>query len=445
MERSYVIKPLLNEAYPMISHGKGIYLYDTDGKAYIDASSGAVTASIGHGISEVIEAMNEQANQVSFVYRSQFTSKAVEDLAFELNKLIDADEDYHTFFVNSGSEATETAMKIAIQHFQEKGQHQKNKVISRWTSYHGITLGALSLSGHKKRRERFVPLLHDYPVAPPPSCYRCPFNESFPGCQLKCADELNVVIEKMGAEHIAAFIAEPIIGAAGGAIVPPRGYYERIKEICEKHEILLIADEVMTGLGRTGEALGMDHWKVKPDILALGKGLSAGYTPLAATMCSESVLEPIKNGSNFIMSGHTFSANPQSAATALAVLYYLKKHGLVQKSKTNGAYLKRQLKTLFNQFDFIGDVRGLGMMVGIEFVRNRASKDPFPSPTFLTNKLVKKAQENGLLIYPASTARPQGDGDAVIIAPPLISTKEEVDQIVELLKKTLKEIQAELN
>lgn len=443
-DQSLVIKPLLDENYPVISHGEGIYLYDKDGKAYIDAASGAVTASIGHGNAEIIEAMNEQAKKVSFVYRSQFTSDAVEELARELNEWAGGDEDYYTFFVNSGSEATETAMKIAIQHFQERGLPQKNKIISRWTSYHGITIGALSMSGHKKRRERFHSLLADYPVVAPPACYRCPFGETYPACHLKCAEDLITAIEKNGAEHIAAFIAEPIIGAAGAAIVPPPGYYERIMEVCRENNILFIADEVMTGIARCGTPLGINHWNVLPDIIALGKGLSAGYTPMAAALCTETVLEPIKNGSNFIMSGHTYSANPQSAATALAVLRYVRKHGLIERSKENGTYLKTKLKSLFNHFACIGDVRGAGMMVGIEFVQHRSSKKPFDSQLGFTQKLVKAAQDNGLLIYPAGTARSKGDGDAVIISPPLITTKDEIDEIVHRLKQSIEQVLLEM-
>ncbi|WP_100372865.1 aspartate aminotransferase family protein [Bacillus sp. FJAT-45037] len=444
MKRSYVIKPLLDEFYPTIASGKGIYLYDTEGNVYLDASSGAVTASIGHGVKEVIEAMNQQAQHVSFVYRSQFTSEAAEKLAEKLNNWVGASEPYYSFFVNSGSEATETAIKIAIQHYQEQGRYQKTKILSRWTSYHGITLGALSLSGHKKRRERFASMLQKNTVVPPPACYRCPFGEAYPACHLKCANELEAAIERIGSEQIAAFIVEPIIGAAGAAIVPPRGYYEKIKEICLRHDLLLIADEVMTGIGRTGKPLGMDHWNVKPDILALGKGLSAGYTPLAATLCSETVLDPIRKGSNFIMSGHTFSANPQSAATAIAVLEYVEEHDLVRKAEENGRYLKAEIKKLFNQFTMIGDVRGIGMMVGIEFVRNRSSKEPFSASLALTNRIVKQAQQNGLLIYPAQSAKASGEGDAVMIAPPLNTTKVEIDQIIALFTKTLKEIESDM-
>lgn len=442
MENSYLIKPMLESHYPTAVYGKGIYIYDEDGKAYLDGSSGAVTASIGHAVPEIIEAMNKQAQKISFVYRSQFTTKEAEQLARTLSKIdFIKDGHYSSFFVNSGSEATETAMKIAIQHWQEQGRPTKNKVISRWTSYHGITMGALSLSGHSERRHRFVSLLDDLPTIPAPYCYRCPFNQTYPSCQLKCASELEAAIHRIGAEHIAAFIAEPIIGAAGAVIVPPDGYYEQIKEICDENEILFIADEVMTGIGRSGKGLAMEHWGVIPDIIALGKGMSAGYTPIAATLASEKVLAPILQGSKIVMSGHTYSANPQSAAVSLAVLEYIEKHNLINEAEEKGAYLLAELQKLAEHFSMIGDVRGKGLMVGVEFVSDSLSKIPFPKKFDITNSIVLAAREKGLLIYPASAGIEGGDGDAVIIAPPLTIKKEEIDQLVQLFKETITDIQ----
>lgn len=435
----------MNEFYPTATHGDGIYLYDDSGKKYIDGCSGAVTASIGHLNPEIIAAMNEQANKVSFVYRSQFTSQPAEELANKLNALLNANEDYWSFFVNSGSEAVETAMKIAIQHWQEKGNYRKNKILSRWISYHGITIGALSLSGHIKRRERFVHILEDCPVVAPPYCYRCPFNQSYPDCQLSCASDLEKAIERAGADQIAAFIAEPIVGAAGGAITPPDGYYQKIRDICDRHNILFIADEVMTGLGRTGKMFGLDHWGVRADIIALGKGMSAGYAPIAAALASEKVMEPILNGSNSIMSGHTLSANPQSTATALAVINFIKKNNLIVQVQENGEYLLQKLQALTEDFKIIGDVRGKGFMIGIEFVSDVKTKQPFPSSAQITKKVINIAREKGLLVYPASAGKEGAQGDAIIISPPYIITKQEIDQLVAVLKEALTEIQNQMN
>lgn len=442
MKRSLLIKPEMNEEYPTVAYGRGIYLYDTKGKKYVDGCSGAVTASIGHANQQIIEAISEQVRKVAFVYRSQFTSEQAEDLALTLSR--HANGIYWSFFVNSGSEAVETAMKIAIQHWQEKGNYQKTKILSRWISYHGITIGALSLSGHKKRRERFRNMLIEQPTVAAPYCYRCPFSKTYPSCQLQCADDLESAIIREGAEHVAAFIVEPIIGAAGGAIVPPAGYYERIKEICNQYNVLLIADEVMTGLGRTGKMLALEHWNIKADIIALGKGMSAGYTPIAAVLANESTMEPVLNGSNSIMSGHTLSANPLSAATALAVIQYIEQRDLVKQVSEHGEYLIKKLQKLANDFEIIGDVRGKGLLLGMEFVKDKKTKEPFRSDILLTKKLVDKARENGLLVYPAQAGKEGVTGDAIIVSPPFIITKHEIDELVMTLEKTIKEIQMEL-
>ncbi|MFJ7990698.1 aspartate aminotransferase family protein [Peribacillus frigoritolerans] len=444
MERNHLIKPTLDQDYPTISHGNGIYLYDTDGKQYIDGSSGAVTASIGHGVLDIVEAMTEQARKVSFAYRSHFTSGAGEALAKKLSELAPGDLNW-SFFVNSGSEATETAMKIAIQHWQEKGFERKNRIISRWTSYHGITMGALSMSGHVPRRKRFVPLLEDFPSISAPYCYRCPHNNETSGCKLKCADELETAIQRVGSENIAAFIAEPIIGASAGAVTPPDGYYQRIKEICETYDILFIADEVMTGIGRTGKMFAMEHWGVTPDIIALGKGMSAGYTPIAATMITDRVMEPILKGSKSIMAGHTYSANPLSAAISLEVLSYIERNDLVRAAEEKGQYLFKKLQGLAEKFDIIGDVRGKGLLLGLEFVSDRVSKTPFDLQIGLTPRLVNKAFAKGLIIYPAAGAIEGIAGDAVIISPPLIITNEEIDRLVMILEASLDELQQELH
>ncbi|NRD80459.1 aspartate aminotransferase family protein [Bacillus sp. BRMEA1] len=436
MSRSFLIKPMLDEDYPLIDYGKGVYLFDIDGKKYLDAASGAVTANIGHGVPEIIEAMSEQAKKVSFVYRSQFTSEPAEKLAEKIACLLSADLNW-SFFVNSGSEATETAMKMAIQYWQEKGINTKTKVLSRWVSYHGITLGALSMSGHPLRRARFVPLLEDFPVIHPPYCYRCPYQLEAPSCGILCAKELEIAINRIGSDKIAAFIAEPVIGAAGGAIAPPEDYFKMIKKICEKYDILFIADEVMTGSGRTGTMLACEHWGVVPDIAVLGKGLGAGYAPIAAAVASEKVMLPIIQGSKSVMSGHTLSANPQTCAVSLAVLEYLEKHNIIAEVETKSDFLRSQLEKLKSQFSFIGDVRGKGLLLGIEFVENGATKEPFSRSEMVTQKIVNLAKERGLLVYPANAGIDGVNGDAIIISPPLTISNQEMWELVGLLRETL--------
>lgn len=443
MTRSYVIKPELGKTYPFISRGKGIYLYDQEGKRYIDGCGGAVTASIGHAVDEVAEAMYAQAKEVSFAYRSHFSSDAVEELGAKLAEWAPGSLNW-SFFVSSGSEATETAQKIAIQYWQEKGRPTKNRIISRWMSYHGITMGALSMSGHVLRRKRFVPLLEDYPAITGPYPYRRPEGMSLEDYALQCANELETAILRVGPEQVAAFIAEPIIGASGGAVVPPDGYFQRIREICDQYEVLFIADEVMTGVGRTGKAFGIDHWGVVPDLMTLGKGMSAGYTPMAATIVSDEIIETISKGSGLIMAGHTYSANPQSAAVSLAVLKYVEKHQLIEKSAQQGAYLLSRMKQLAEEIPLIGDTRGLGLLCGMEFVKNKDTKEPFPLSAGVASKVIAKAFEKGLLVYPAIGGLDGVAGDSIILSPPLTITTEEIDELIHILRDAILDVQQEL-
>lgn len=444
MRQSFLIKPMLDEIYPLIDYGEGIYLYDSEGKKYLDACSGAVTANIGHGVSEIIEEMHEQAKKVSFVYRSQFSSEAAETLANKIAELTPGNLNW-CFFVNSGSEATETAMKMAIQYWQEKGINTKTKVLSRWVSYHGITLGALSMSGHPSRRARFIPLLEDFPVIHPPYCYRCPYNLTFPACDYLCARELQPAISRIGSENIAAFIAEPVIGAAGGGISPPKEYYKIIKSICEENNILFIADEVMTGFGRTGAILAIEQWDVIPDIVALGKGMGAGYTPIAAAVASSEVMSPILKGTKSVMSGHTLSANPLSCAVSLAVINYLEKNEIIKHVKEKGEVLLCKLENLKMLYPFIGDIRGKGLLLGVEIVENTKEKRPYPRKMMATQKIIAIAKEKGLLLYPAGAGIDGINGDAVIISPPLTITKEEIEELVRLLNQTFIDFSSSLN
>ncbi|MFC0188742.1 aspartate aminotransferase family protein [Fictibacillus aquaticus] len=440
---THLIKPLVGESYPVVDYGRGIYLFGKDGKKYIDGSSGAVTANIGHGVKEIYEAMCRQAEKVSFVYRSHFTSEPAEELAEKLAQSAPGDLNA-VFFVNSGSEATETALKVAIQYFQEQGQPEKIQILSRRTSYHGITLGSLSMSGHPLRRQRFEPLLEDFPAVAPPYCYQCPFKLSYPSCKMKCADDLEEAILSIGSENIAAFIAEPVIGASGGAITPPDEYYPRVKAICEKYNILFIADEVMTGMGRTGKMFAMDHWDVVPDIIATGKGMSAGYTPMAAAIVSDRIMKVIENGTKVIMSGHTFSANPFSAAVCLAVMDYMDKNNVVQNAQKQGIYLIEKLKKLQEEFEVIGDVRGKGLLCGIELVRDRTAREPFSLNEKITETFISICFENGLIVYPAVAGVTGFSGDAVIIAPPLTITSEEIDELAGILSSSLKQLTGKL-
>lgn len=440
---SHVIQPSLLKEYPLVSHGKGIYLYDSEGKRYLDGCSGALVVNIGHGNLDIVRAMREQASKVCFTFRGQFANRPAEELAALLADLAPGDLN-RVFFVNSGSEATEMAIKIAIQYWQERGCFTKNRVISRWMSYHGITLGALSVSGHRARRRRFAQLLLDGPVAPPPYCYRCPLGQRYPDCRLLCAGELERAIQLIGPENIAAFIFEPVIGASGGAVVPPDGYNEKIAEICRRYDVLLIADEVMTGFGRTGRMFAVEHWGVVPDIMAIGKGLSGGYAPIAATMVGERIFRTIAAGSGAITSGHTFSANPLACAVALAVVRYLLAHRLVEKAGRSGRYLEKKLRRLARKHPLIGDVRGRGMMWGVELVKNRFTGEPFAGELNVTGTVIDRAMQNGLIIYNADGAFAGPQGAAFMVAPPLTITRKEIDVLIELLDLTLRQVGEQL-
>jgi adenosylmethionine-8-amino-7-oxononanoate aminotransferase len=433
MPHSHLIKPFIGEHYPMIDYGKGVYLYDQSGQEYLDACSGAVTANLGHGMEEIIQSIVDQGSKVAFVYRSQFSNQPAEDLAAFLHEKTG----YHwSFFVNSGSEAVETAIKIALQHWQEKGKPAKRRILSRWLSYHGITFGALSASGHPVRRERFDSVIGDWPAIEPPYCLSCPFGKSYPSCDLACAEQLEVMISRIGAENIAAFISEPIIGAAGGAISPPDDYYSRIKEICERNDVLFISDEVMSGCGRTGTFLALEQWGVKADIVAVGKGLSAGYAPIAAALISDRVMEPIVNGTRIIMSGHTYSGNPLSSAAALAVLKLIDSEKIIEGIESKSIYLRNLLVKLMNEFSFVREVRGKGLLLGIEF-----TPSGIESGGAFTSSVVAAGVESGILLYPAASGIDGRKGSAIIIAPPLNSSKRELEEVYKRLRSTFQMIE----
>src|SRR5690625_1172355 len=440
LSNSYLIKPLLNQPYPVASYGEGIYIYDKKGNPFLDGSSGAVTASIGHGVQEVINAMYEQSKEISFVYRTQFTTNVAEKLADKMREITQGDLNW-SFFVNSGSEATETAFKIAIQYWQEKGKTKKNKIISRRMSYHGITLGALAMSGHIGRRELFEDILEKYPVLSAPYYYRDGIHRTVEECDNYYVEQFENEVLRIGSENIAAFIAEPMVGAAGAVITPTKNYVKRIKALCEKYDILFIADEVMTGVGRTGKMFAMEHFDVIPDMMTTGKGMSGGYTPIASTIISDKVMEPILNGSQLIMSGHTFSANPQSAATALAVLDFIEKENLIENSANNGKYLKNSLEETMKQSNIIGDIRGKGLFIGVEFVKNKATRQPFSREVNLVNKVVNTCFQHGLIVYPANAGSSGVDGDAIIIAPPLTISKGEIDELVNKFTNSVAELE----
>ena len=427
--------------YPTADHGEGIYIYDTAGKQYIDGSGGAAVVGIGHGVKEITRAMLRQAEKISFSHSSQFTSPPSIDLAEKLIKLAPQGLN-RVYFLSGGSEAVETAVKMSRQYQVERGKPEKFKVISRWTSYHGNTLGALALSGHPGRRKIYMPLLQHTPHIQPAYCYRCPFGLRPEKCALKCAADLEKTILYEGPDSVSAFIAEPIVGATAAALVPPDGYFQKIREICNRYDVLFIADEVMTGMGRTGKNFGVDHWKVVPDLIVAAKGLSSGYTPIAAVIAKEEVHREIQEGSGAFVHGHTYNQNPLSCAIAGAAIDYLLQHNLISKSAQQGEYLLRSLQSL-RRHDFVGDIRGKGLFAGIEFVKDRKTKEPF-DPKLKVNSLIgNRAFQKGLITYPGGGGADGIRGDHLLLAPPFIITEKQIDQMVAILDQTFAEVAKE--
>ncbi|MCL6479210.1 MAG: aspartate aminotransferase family protein [Peptococcaceae bacterium] len=433
----------VRKEYRVVERGKGIYLYDGDGKEYIDACSGSAVSNIGHGNTKVIAAMAAQAQKVAFTHLSRWTSEPLQKLADmvaevapgSLNKL---------YLVSGGSEATESALKMARQYYLERdGATGKYKVISRWKTFHGNTIGALSMTGDK-RRKKYTPLLLDFPKIAPPYCYRCAYGREPSACGMECAWELERVIKLVGAESVAAFIAEPVIGAALGAVAPPGEYFKIIRDICDRYDILFIADEVMTGFGRTGSMFAVEQFGVVPDLIAVAKGMSAGYIPLGGVIAKEEIFETFKKGSGAFVHGHTYGGNPLAAAVAVAVLEVIRDENLVENSRVMGRYLLDQLQAKLSGSPIIGDIRGLGLMQGVELVMDKAAKTPFDPQLNVAEKAANILMDHGVVVYPGTGGADGVGGDHFLLAPPLIINREQVDELVRRMAAAFAELEKSL-
>jgi adenosylmethionine-8-amino-7-oxononanoate aminotransferase len=436
---NHVFYRRLSHAYPSVVRGEGIYLYDTDGKRYLDASGGSVVVNIGHGVAEVVQAIAEQAGRVAYVHGTMFTTQALEEYARALAKLVPLSHP-RFFFLSSGSEAVETAIKFTRQAQIDRGEPGRYIVISRWRSYHGTTLGALAVSGRAHFRQPYLPLLRDFPHIPPPYCYRCPWDKSYPGCDINCAQALETAVIRAGPENVAAFIAEPVSGASLGAAVPPPEYWPLVREICDRYGLLLIADEVMTGFGRTGRWFAMQHWDVMPDAMATAKGATGGYFPLSITAVRGELVEAIREGHGNFAHGGTFSHHAVGAAAGLAVLHYLQKNDLVTASAAKGKVMGEKLKAALGDLPCVGDVRGIGLMWGVEFVADRATKAPFPRAVRFARRVADAAFDKGLIVYPCTGCADGVAGDLVMVAPPFIITDAQMDEAVALLQEAVLEV-----
>ena len=435
----------LKTRYPVAVRAEGIWIHDSGGRKYLDGCGGAVVCSIGHGVPEIAEVMTRQAKRLAFAHSSQFITRETMGLADRIAALAPGEmkRTGRVYLVSGGSEAIETALKLARQYQVETGHPGRSKIISRWQSYHGSTLGALSVTGNVARRELYAPMLTPMPHIPPCYCYRCPYGLKYPTCGIACIEDLETTIHQEGPESVAAFIAEPVVGATLGAVPSVDGYWKRAREICTRHKVLLIADEVMTGVGRTGKNFAIDHWGVVPDMIVAGKGLSGGYAPLGAVIARGFIAEAIENGRGYFEHGFTYSANPLSATVGSAVLDYVQKNRLIARAARLGKVLGEKLGAL-RRHRIVGDVRGLGMMWGIELVQDRKGREPFPPSLKLSRRLYDACLEEGLLIYPGSGTREGQDGDHFIVAPPFTITRAEMDDLVARLDRGLTRLEKSL-
>lgn len=440
-----MLRRSFRKPHPAAVRGEGVYVWDADGNRYLDFSGSAAVNFIGHGVREIAEAMVEQARQLEFVHTTQFTTPVAEEFAAEL--LDFAGEHFRggaVYFTCGGSESVETALKLARQYQVEVGQAMRCQVLSRNQSYHGSTLGALSVSGNRKRREIYQPMVREFAHMGMPYCYRCAF-DCTDGCR-NCGQQYAAELERAIGEsrgEAAAFIFEPMSGATLGAVTPPPGYLQAIADICRRQGVLLIADEVMTGMGRTGRNFAIEHWQVAPDILVTAKGLSSGYAPLGAVIASRKVVDAIAEGSGAFLHGFTYNAHPVSVAAGRAVLRRVQSQKLVEAADserpgTAGAALRSALEGL-RGLEAVGDVRGLGMLWGVEFVRDKKSKAPFPADKNFAGLVGQACRRRGLLVYPMQGCVDGIAGDHLLIAPPAVVTEEEIGWAVEQLGAAIEE------
>lgn len=414
-------------SYPEVSHGEGIYLWDVRGRRYLDGASGALVANLGHGRREIAEAMGSQAAKVAFAHTMRFTSAAQEELAARVARLLPYGLRY-TYPVSGGSEATETAIKLVRQYFLEIGQPQRFRILARWASYHGNSLGALSASGHLTRRRPYDPLLSPAFSHFPPPDPGCPGPDADGECA--CMQALRATIEQVGPEAVAAIIMEPVGGSANSGLVPHPGYMQAVARIARSYGILLIADEVMTGFGRTGAILGMSHFDAAPDLITCAKGLSGGYAPLGAVIAGERVYTAIRNGSGRFAHGFTYGGHPVACAAGAKALEILEREGLVDNARQMGDVLRAGLEQLAARHRVVRAVRGLGLMQGLVLEQD-------PKPGARAARLADLAFENGLIVY-AGSGGPEGtSGDHVLIAPPLIIDRQGIAELLDLLDQVL--------
>ncbi len=426
----------LNKNYPVVTHGKGVHLFDQDGKKYFDGSGGALVATLGHGSEELAQGVFEQLKKVAYTNGMQFTSPVMEECAKNLAQKAAPLGLNKVTLLASGSEAVEAAIKFARQLWMDRGRPTKHKLITRTPGYHGNTLYALSASGRPHYKKVYGPLLSPVITISAPYGYRCPVDYEKEGAEYY-ARELEEAIAREGADTISAFIFETVSGSSTGAWAPPKGYYSRVQEICKKNEILMIADEVMCGSGRTGKFFAAEHYGLKPDMVVLGKGLNAGLMPVSALIVKEQDVNTMKNASSGFMHAQTYMLSPSMAATALTVLKYLDQHQVLEKSHEVSKHWLSELQSHVAPLEHVGSVQGIGHMAGVEFVQDKNTKSPFPIAKKFAQKFVQHAQDLGLILWPNYGQADGVNGDLVILGPSLLMTHAEADECVDLLTRAI--------
>jgi len=425
---------------PTAHLGDGIYIVDTDGKYYLDGSGGAAVSCLGHSDPDVIAAIKSQLDSLDFAHTGFLTSGPAEALATKL--IAHAPEGIdRVYLVSGGSEAVEAALKLARQYMIEIGQPKRTRFISRRQSYHGNTLGALGTGGNIWRREPFDPVMVSASHINACFEYRGRADgESANDYGQRVANELEAELLRVGPDNVIGFLAEPVVGATAGAVPAVEGYFKRIRQICDQYGILLILDEVMCGMGRTGTLFACEQDNVRPDIVTIAKGLGAGYQPIGAMLCSEAIYSAIENGSGFFQHGHTYLGHPVACAAAHAVVTKLTDGGMTARAAQIGKYFETALNDTFAQHPHVGDIRGRGMFRALEFVADRETKAPFSPDKKLATRLKAKAMDNGLICYPMSGTIDGQHGDHVLLAPPFICTENQIDELVDKLRKSVEEV-----
>lgn len=421
---------------PFAVRGDGPYVIDSEGKRYLDASGGAAVSCLGHSHPVVIQAIKQQLDRIPYAHSAFFTNDAMEELA---DLLIESSPDLaRVYFVCSGSEAIEAALKLARQYFLERGEPQRRYFIARHQSYHGNTLGALAVGGNQWRRRPFEPLLIESHHISPCYAYRgLRADENLEQYGLRVANELEAKIEQLGADSVLAFVAETVVGATAGAVPPVPGYFKRIREICDRYDVLLILDEVMCGMGRTGTLFACDQEDIQPDMIAIAKGLGAGYQPIAALLVSGDIYDTIRDGSGFFQHGHTYMGHPTACAAALAVQKVIREEDLLTNVRIQGEHLADALQRQLGEHPHVGDIRGRGLFRGLELVADRASKEPFDPALRLAAAVKRRGMEHGLMCYPMSGTIDGRLGDHILIAPPFIINERHIEELIDKLTRAL--------